>query len=169
MVERDFYNERVARPGDVKIDTDVLGHTIGDIASYPTREEKDDILEQFEGENFWEGLESPLITISAGTGSVETAVSFESAESEGYAMSVGTSLEVETTVGGVMRGYEVGVEQGVSFQYSKGHATEYSGTIGQIDPEIFEPQDSYSVGIFTYVQTDEATGQQFEVINYWVE
>ena len=36
------------------------------------------------------------------------------------------------------------------------------------DAAIFE-SNQYSFGLFTYVQRDIATGQEFEVVNYWVE
>ena len=42
------------------------------------------------------------------------------------------------------------------------------GAIGSIDAAHFA-NEKYRFGMFTYLQGDSDSGQEFEVINYWVE
>ena len=44
----------------------------------------------------------------------------------------------------------------------------YTGTVGNIDAKHFQ-DNQFNFGMFTYVYSDAATRQQFEVINYWIE
>ena len=58
---------------------------------------------------------------------------------------------------------------GNTLKVTNGDTTSYSGSVGAIPPEKFVPPNPYQWGMFTYVETDAASGQQFEVVNYWVE
>ena len=64
-----------------------------------------------------------------------------------------------------MPGFSVGVEAGRNLQYSKTTGFLYSDTVG----DVLDPTDSYKFGLFTYLHTHEVSGQQFDVVNYWVE
>ena len=52
--------------------------------------------------------------------------------------------------------------------FSVGESTEFKGTVGGLDPDTFDPADQYDYGMFSYVY-EHPGGQQFKVINYWVE
>jgi len=60
----------------------------------------------------------------------------------------------------------VGYGEGTTITLSSGSETNYTGTVGNLDAENFAA-NSYSFGLFSYVYTDPG-GQQFEVLNYWV-
>jgi hypothetical protein len=45
-------------------------------------------------------------------------------------------------------------------------SSSYSVTVGDLSAETFA-DNQYSYGMFTYVQP--VSGQEFEVINFWVE
>ena len=68
-----------------------------------------------------------------------------------------------------MFGYSVGFGVEASLTVTAGTLTSYVGSVGSIgDPDEFAA-DRYSFGMFTYVYEDPASGQKFEVIDYWVE
>ncbi|MEM7292642.1 MAG: hypothetical protein AAF420_04475 [Pseudomonadota bacterium] len=66
--------------------------------------------------------------------------------------------------------FNVGAEASATFGYSVGSATEYRGTVGAADPTHpnFDADNLYSWGIFAYTQDVHESGQEFQVINFWV-
>jgi hypothetical protein len=68
--------------------------------------------------------------------------------------------------GPAMVGFSVGYGVSASLTVTSGTSTSYSVTVGDLSAESF-PDNQYSYGMFTYVQTVE--DQEFEVINFWVE
>ena len=70
--------------------------------------------------------------------------------------------------GTILAGFSVGASVGSSLTVTSGADTSYTGSIGSIDAADFAG-NQYSFGLFTYVQRDPTTGQEFEVMNYWVE
>ncbi len=164
LAEREFYNASVTE-GSIKIDESILQHTIGDPSSYPTQGQKDQIMASFGG--------NPLMQNgphSVGQGNGETELSIEVAEefSAGASLALEFEFEAETTLGGYKVGASFGFEAERSFALTAGTATTYTGVVGNISADRFA-DDQYRFGLFTYRHSHPATGQQFEVINYWVE
>lgn len=115
-----------------------------------------------------QGLMSEAVGVGQGSGSTEVAIDF--ARSSSYSRSLETSgeLEVEFTAGIQVGGFALGGGLSHSTQISHGERTTYVGTVGSIDAAHFA-QEGYRFGLFTYLQGDPVSGQEFEVINYWVE
>lgn len=196
----EYYNQHTTEDA-VKIDTDVFQHVIGQLDSYPTPAERENILEQrrsqveahrtecagcfqvdpankpffdgpfrqFDPLEALPGLSSS--TLAVGQGGGVTAVEIEFSKSTGNAASVETSaeLEVQLTSIGIISGFAVGGGLSYSTNIITGEGTTYTGAVGSISEENFIAA-KYRYGMFTYLQSDpDGSGQEFEVINYWVE
>jgi hypothetical protein len=183
ITTREFYNQNV-QPDALHIDDRVFQHVPGRISSYPTASDKDLILVQqrdlvevsranelnlfigpFEP---WAALPGLTVgPISVGQGSGETELALEYVETEGVANALELAYEYEAeTAAGLLVGFSVGVSGARSLTISHGDSSLYSGTIGSIDAANFADH-RYQFGLFTYLQALE--GQEFEVVNYWVE
>ncbi|HEY3500376.1 MAG TPA: VCBS repeat-containing protein, partial [Polyangiaceae bacterium] len=156
MVERSFYNERVA-PGALRIDDGVFGHTVGAPSSYL---KSADVL-AMSGV-----LQSPSRSVTQ-TGSVEVGLNVGTENTQSSALALGFEMSLTLTAGGVMAGFSVGAEVERNLSVTHGKSTSYAGSIGAIDSEHFA-DNLYTFGLFTYKHR-AANGQEFEVINYWVD
>jgi hypothetical protein len=161
MVERDFFNANVA-PGSIQIGDGVFQHMVGDPRSYPTRGAKQQLLGQFSG------FESALQNVGQGGGTRAVEIAIGRELSAGASLGLGYETEVKATSATVMAGYSVGTEITAALRIAYGEATIYGGTVSNIDAENFA-SSAYSFGLFSYVYTDPSSGQQFQVLNYWVE
>ncbi len=163
IAQREFYNATVTEE-NIKIDNRVFEHSAGDVASYPSKSKKDQILRDA-------GLLAPLYQNgpkSVGQGSGETELSLTVSDEIRVGGSLGIEYEtsVDVTSGPALGGFSVGVGVEASFGITSGRSTSYVGRVGSVDGANFG-QNQYSFGMFTYTQ--EVGGQEFEVINYWVE
>mgnify|MGYP001352494212 CR=1 FL=1 len=158
--DRSFYNANV--PADaLQIDGAVFGHTIGDIASYPTAARKNQLLSQYGG------LQSSLVAVGQGDRVEEVQLAVSEAISSGRELAIGYEIEVKATGGGVVGGFSIGSSASNRLTVTSGSATIYTGRVGDIDAAHFAA-DRFSFGLFTYVLR-HPSGVQFEVLNYWVE
>lgn len=161
QVERSYYNSRVLGNAP-RIDQQVLAHEIGDINSYPTRGERNQIL------TMSPGIQSSLISVGQGTGSVGVTLGIENAQSMLMAYEVGTKIELEVVAATVLTGFSIGGSFGASLRTTYGQETTYSGSVGSIAGSDFDT-NSYDFGLFSYYYLDPESLQRFQVINYWVE
>lgn len=161
QVERAYYNAHVA-PGGVRVDDTVFRHVIGDPSTYPTAQEKDDLLAQHGGEEL--GPQA----VGQGSGSTELEIEIAEEYAVGGSLTLGFDIEAEVTAGTILAGGSVGAEASATFQVTSGASTTYTGAVGSIGAGDFA-EHRYSFGLFTYVHRDAATGQEFEVVDYWVE
>jgi len=159
LTRREFYNEAIT-PDAFQLDERVFEHVAGDPTSYPTRGEKGSLLSQFEG------IESREVDVGEGGGNVSVGVSVFEETSSGSSYSWNASLDIKTTAGSFVTGASVGYGEGRTITLSSGSETSYTGTVANLDAANFAA-NSYSFGLFSYVYAD-AGGQQFEVLNYWV-
>lgn len=161
MAERSFYNANIP-PNAIQIDNRVFQHVVGEPRTYPTRGEKQQLLQQFPG------FQSTLQNVGqgAGTRTVEIAIGREL--SAGISLGLGFEAEVSATTGTVLQGYSVGTEVTASLRIAYGEASIYGGTVSNIDAANFAA-NAYSFGLFSYVYTEPGSGKQFQVLNYWVE
>ncbi|MGB5348133.1 MAG: hypothetical protein WBN10_00945 [Polyangiales bacterium] len=158
-VEREFYNASIVE-ASFPIDGNVFSHTVGDIESYPSVSEKNSLLSEYDG------LENGPISVGQGEGSDGLGIDVSSAISLGASLGVEYEESVDVTAGPALAGYSVGYGASASLTISSGASTSYSVTVGDLDAENFAA-NQYSYGMFTYVQP--VSGQEFEVINFWVE
>jgi len=163
QVERSFYNANVLDASS-RIGDSVFTHTIGDPTTYPTDADRNTILNRFGG--FQDG---PRDVDLAGSRNATIDVAQETGASTTLAVSYEKTLKV--TGGNVMGGYSVGSESTATLGFTIGSSTTYSGTVGAVDPTsgAFNSNDLYAWGIMAYTQDVHESGQQFQVINYWVE
>jgi hypothetical protein len=161
QVERGFYNSHIAA-GSMPVDERIFRHTIGSPDSYPSRSEKDALLSQYGG------LEIGPQSVGQGAGQTELQLVVGAEWNVGGELELEFELEAKTTITGATIGLTVGSSTSSSIQWTSGHSTTYDGVVGSIDAEHFQ-HDQYEFGLFTYPQYDPTNGQQFEVINYWVQ
>ena len=158
-VDREFYNANVIE-SSIQIDDRIFDHTVGDISSYPDTGRKNSLLGQYGG------LENGPISVGQGGGSSGLEIAVSTEVSLGGSLGIEYEKEVEVTGGGGLAGYTVGYGAEASLTVTSGSQTTYSVEVGDLDGDNFA-EHQYSYGIFTYVQ--ELGGQEFEVINIWVE
>jgi hypothetical protein len=161
QAERGFYN-RTVQEGSVQIDERVFRHALGDPASYASRSDKNLLLGQHGG------LDVGPISVGQGSGETELTLEVGNEISEGGELELGFEVELEVTGGTVLGGVSFGASTSDSFRVTSGESTTYTGVVGAIEAADFSA-NRYSFGLFTYVYRDQATGQEFEVLDYWVE
>jgi len=183
IATRDYFNASI-QPDAMHIDERVFSHVPGRISSYPTEGEKDlilatemtrldearytlfdPVLSYFDPVDALGGLEVGPISVGEGSGATELALEY--VETKGLANSLELAYEhsFSAAFGGKV-GFSAGISAGRTLSISHGDSTTYSGTIGSIERTLF-PDNRYSFGLFTYVMALD--GQEFEVVNYWVE
>ena len=171
QVERSFYNANVAHGGPL-IDSSVFNHSAGDPTSYPNSIEKDTIVSNY--------YSDPLFTpsqwayefgpVSVGQGGGDTSLEINVATESGLGVAVGVEaeFELEATAGVIVAGFSIGISNETSLQISHGSESTYSGAVANLPSTEFAA-NSYDWGLFTYVMDDHASGQKFEIINFWVD
>jgi hypothetical protein len=123
---------------------------------------------QFDPVTALPGLKSDTVGVGQGTGATQVAIDFSRSSSFGNSLEKSAELDVEFNFGGVVAGVAVGGGLSHSTKITHGESTTYVGTVGSIDAQHFA-NEQYRFGMFTYLQGDPRSGQEFEVINYWVE
>jgi hypothetical protein len=161
QVERGYYNAHVA-PGSPVIDDKVFHHHIGDPWSYPTHDEKDQLL------GVHHGLTLGPQAVGQGAGQTELQLDVGQSWNSGGALELGYELEAKTTIETIECGITIGSSVSAGISFSSGQSTTYAGVVGSIDAAHYE-SNQYQFGLFTYPQLDSGSGRQFEVINYWVQ
>jgi hypothetical protein len=161
QAERGFYN-RTVQEGSVRIDERVFRHAIGDPASYPRRADRNLLLNQHGG------LAVGPVSVGQGAGETEVTLEVGTELGEGGELELGFEVELEVTGGSALGGVSFGASRSDTFRVTSGQSTTYTGVVGAIDAADFSAH-RYSFGLFTYVHRDPATGQEFEVLDYWVE
>ncbi len=159
IAERGFYNASVPATA-LKVDNQVFQHTTGDIHSYPTAGEKSALLSRYGGLQF--GPKG----VGQGSGQTQQEISVSTEVSLGGSLGIEFERTVEATAGRAMAGFTVGYGVEAALSITSGSKTTYSGVVGSIDAANYQA-NAYQWGIFSYVQPLD--GQEFDVINYWVQ
>lgn len=173
QVERSFYNANVISGGP-KIDETVFSHAAGDPLSYPGKSEKDAEKEQHPALEIG-SVSIPLGgffevgPVSVGQGGGSTTLEINVAEESGNALAYGAEYElaIQGTAGSLVVGWSVGFSHEHSLSIAHGEESSYEGTVSNLPADTFA-SGSYEWGMFTYVHDHKKSGQQFEVINFWV-
>jgi FG-GAP-like repeat len=168
QVERGFYNANVAHGGP-RIDSSVFTHTAGNPSSYPSSSEKDSTMSYYSTilPTLWAYDFGPT-SVGQGGGDTTLEINIATESGMGGAIGVESEFEAEATFGFIVAGFSVGVSAESSLQIIHGVESTYTGTVANLPSDTFA-ENYYSWGLFTYVMDDHASGQQFEVLNYWVE
>ncbi len=161
QVERSYYNANVVSGGPL-IDDSVFSHVVGDPSSYPGESTKDSLLSQFSG------YDNGTAAVSRTSGDTTLEINIATESGVGAAYGVDFEMEVKGTVGVVVAGFSVGVGRENSLQIVHGTESTYTGSVPGL-PANNIAGNRYEWGLFTYVKDNHRSGQQFEVLNYWVE
>jgi len=161
QADRVYYNEHIPADG-MRVDQRVFTHVLGDVSSYPTRSQKNALL------NLHGGLQHGPVSVGQGSGSTQVAIQVSNSVSNGGSLEIGYELAVKATAGGAMAGFTVGASASDSLTITSGTQTTYTGTVGAIGAADFAA-NQYQFGLFTYVLPEPNRGYEFEVLNYWVE
>ncbi len=159
IAERGFFNAALPS-GATPIGANVFDHTPGDVSSYPSTSRKNSLRSQYGG------LEFGPSSVGQGTGDTELEIAVSTEVSAGGSLGIEYEKTVEATAGVAMVGFSVGYGAEAALSITSGSQTTYTGNVGSISSADFAA-NAYQWGIFTYVQN--AGGQEFEVINYWVQ
>ena len=175
QVERGFYNTNVEHGGPL-IDSSVFTHSAGNPSSYPNSTEKDSLMSRYANDGsflideLFDDWAYEIGPEPVGEGGGDTTQEINVATESGFGGAIGleVELEVEATLAVVVVGFSIGVDIEASLQILHGSESAYTGTVANLPADTFAAND-YGWGLFTYVMDDHASGQAFEVINYWVE
>ncbi|HEX6883999.1 MAG TPA: VCBS repeat-containing protein, partial [Planctomycetota bacterium] len=143
QADRAYYNAHVLDDG-MKVDGSIFGHAIGDVSSYPSRTEKNQLL-ALHG-----GLQHGPVSVGQGSGSTQVTIQVSDSWSSGGALEIAYEMSVKVTGGGVMGGFSVGASSSSSLRVTSGQQTTYTGTVGAIGAADFATHQ-YEFGLFTYV------------------
>lgn len=168
LVERSYFNS-AQTDDDLKIDASIFPHTVGDPTTYRNLAQRNALLTDLNTDHGRSALLNGPVHVGQGGGSTEVSIDVSESSSNGGALEIGFEYEVEAVGATILAGFSVGISLEASFSWSKGTSTSYSASVGNIaDPTEFAVH-GYGYGMFTYVYEDDVTGQQFEVIDFWVE
>jgi hypothetical protein len=160
-VSRSFYNSNNGDHPDV--DSQVFQHTIGDVLSYPSLSERNALLSG-------EGLYSDLSPVGVGSGSITVGISTTQGQGAGTFSDFSVTVESEVGSGGFTAGVSAGFHYGHEYTVTNTESTMYEGTVGDIPDGSYTPDKAYSFGLFTYPAFPASFGgQEFAVVNYWIE
>ena len=165
IAERDFFNDALPS-GATPIGSNVFDHTPGDVSSYPSESRKNALRAQYGGFGGLGFLEFGPSGVGQGGGDTELEIAVSNEISAGGSLGIEYEKSVEVTGGGAIAGFSVGYGAEAALSITSGSQTTYTGIVGSISSADFAA-NAYQWGIFTYVQ--DLAGQEFEVINYWVE
>jgi len=160
MVDRNFYNAHVDAKS-FKVDDRIFTHSEGDPFSYPDLSKRNSLLSQYDG------LMSDEVDVGQGTGFITAEVNVYKEVTSGESYSLSTTLDLRATAGGVITGVSIGGGVDSTIAYGHGQESIYQGSVAQLPSSNF-PDDAYRFGLFSYVYDDTGSGQEFEVVNYWV-
>ncbi|MCI0570895.1 MAG: hypothetical protein L0Y66_09095 [Myxococcaceae bacterium] len=175
IVSRTYFNARVP-DGGLRIDERVLKHAPGDVGSYMSLLEKNQLKERVLAGSFGAPvfLESARKTV--GEGSTSTSTEIELSQESFYTQAVGASrsYSVALTGGVAVAEFSVGSGEENSVTISAGQSTILSSTVPSITVDDTQHPDAvYDWGMFTYMQrlspTGTGAGQVFQVVNFWAE
>lgn len=151
-----------ANNGGPDIGEETFRHEIGSPATYPTRQEKDDLVESYDGWSYGpfpvregDGFRTESVTLGAATGS-----------STSHSWGVTFSAGLKTGPLGMKA--SVGVGGGSTYEVVCGTETEYEGVVGDMMEDY--GAHSFDWGMMVYdLERDDFDGLRYQVVDYWVE
>ena len=168
LVERSYFNQAQAENA-LRVDDSVFQHTIGDPTSYRSVAERNQLIKQLKVDFDREALMNGTVHVGQGGGSTEVSIDVSNSTSSGSVHEFGFEIELEVVGATILGGFTVGGSRASSVSWSHGTSMHYTGGVGNFADGNDYAAHSYGYGMFTYIYEDPASGQQFEVIDYWVE
>jgi hypothetical protein len=104
----------------------------------------------------------------AGTG-VEESFSITNGTSSTEAWAIEATIDIETSLAGVIFGLELGGHVGADITVSHGSTVEYSFGAGAVDPAVYAPYQAQLFAFRHRFDCVETECQSFEVLNFWTE
>ena len=154
-VSRKFFNENNGDYPD--IDGAVLGHTIGDVSSYPKSPRTG-------------GLWSNPVHVGQGSGQNAVTIETTTGATNGNSFDFTVDVESKVQVGSVVLGAYASYQLGYSYEVTNTETTFYQGVVDNIPASVPAGEMGrywYSWGICAYPIT--RGNDKFTVVNYWVE
>ena len=136
---------------------------MGNISSYPTRAQKAAKLSSNSGLQI-----GPQAVGQGSTGFTELILTVGNEWSTGGALEKGFTIDMENTAGTIVAGVSFGASVTDTVRITSGSSTTYRASVGTLNAAN-HAANGFSFGLFTYVETDPTTGQEFDVVQYWVE
>ena len=149
------------------IGEDILSHTAGDPASYPTTQRRNQLMKKNGARlpNSWATPAAASVGQGGGSRSLSISVAEEHTTTDTLTLSTSYSGGFSAFVGA---SYTQGYDETEAYSVSVGTETEYEGTVGDIAlPDDYE-QWFYSFGLFVY-PTTLAGGESVQVVDFWTE
>lgn len=169
----DYYNSKV--DVDQRIGTDVLSHTIGDPASYPSYGEIDALTSLYVG---WKSSNTPPASVGQSGLTNGVAIQLENESTTAEERSFSVTLETGFTVGSVEFGGSFGVTDSSIYSVTVSETTAYQGVVGDIPlPTDYEAWrydfgiGVYHRGLFSDALNQPASTQPgfvpYQVVTFW--
>jgi hypothetical protein len=149
------------------IGEDILSHTAGDPASYPTTQRRNQLMKQngVRLANSWATPAAASVGQGGGSRSLSISVSEEHTTTDTLTLSTSYSGGFSAFVGA---SYTQGYDETEAYSVTVGTETEYEGTVGDIASADDYEQWFYSFGLFVY-PTTLAGGESVQVVDFWTE
>ena len=162
-----FYNEHNGEGLDV--DGNVFQHSVGDVWSYASADDKNRILREAESrQSGYQSLWNGPRPVSEGSGFDTIGISTTEGSARGASMDLNVKLEFSSTApGGATVGSSVGFHYGYSYSLTTEDTAFFEGSVGNIPAAQYTPDNLYQYGLMVYPQ--HFGDQNFVVMNYWVE
>ena len=155
--------------GDYRdIGEETFSHTIGDPSTYPTKEQRDALLDtENAGYAGWTTPDKsdPLHTVGETSGGgTEVFIEISEENSTAESRKIGVEVSAGFSVGGVGVETTAGISSNNIYEISVGESTEYVGSIGDI-PSSHYADNAYTFGMFVY-NFERDDGVKYQVINW---
>ncbi|MCD6515675.1 MAG: hypothetical protein J7L07_12185 [Candidatus Odinarchaeota archaeon] len=160
----DFFNENNMNYPDIGSET--FNHTIGQVWTYPTREDMEHLYELYGNRGFWKSRDT--MTVGAGEGSNGIEIDLEHEETTETSTTIGIEFEAGFAIAGVGLSVSTGLSSTYVYAITVGKSTKYRGDVGDIAPSYYN-EYKYSFGLFVYNLYREKDHLAYQVVNYWVE
>ena len=137
-----FYNDHNGEGLDV--DETVFEHSSGDVWSYPSADDKNQLLREAEvSEPGYQSLWNGPRPVSEGSGFDTIGISTSEGSARGASMDVDVKLEFSTKApGGAKVGTSVGFHFGYSYSLSTEDTAFFEGTVGNIPAAQYTPDNT---------------------------
>ena len=154
-----YFNE--AAPEGARIDrAQVLGHTVGDPASYPR---EDDARMRVANLGGWS---SKRATVGQGTRSNSVTIDVTESNTTERSQTITNGVSGEVNIGPFTGGGSMGTSEGWVYSIETSHGTQFRGVVGDISDSGEYAEWSYDFGLVAHPYRSTG-GPAFQVIQFW--
>ena len=148
------------------IGSETFKHKIGEVWTYPTKEDMEWIQNAYKDKGFWRTQQTMTVGEGAGINSIEIDLSYEETTEE--TTTYGVEFELGFSIAGVGLSVSLGLGMKYAYAVTVGNSTKYRGDVGDIASSYYDKY-MYSFGLFVYNLYRNDTNAAYQVINYWIE